>query len=127
MYKTLDYTVKNPLLEAAYNYIKLYKNITFQKNTIWEATEKIIKFDKMKRWDERICNWMEDQDSMIQITAAPHAVYTVSGENLQKLYRLARDHGRRFHIHVSETRKEVEDCMKAFGMTPVLRHCLSVR
>ena len=76
--------------------------------------------DKMKASkEERICNWMEDQDSMIQITAAPHAVYTVSGENLQKLYRLARDHERRFHIHVSETRKEVEDCMKAFGMTPV--------
>ena len=76
--------------------------------------------DKMKASkEERICNWMEDQDSMIQITAAPHAVYTVSGENLQKLYRLARDHGRRFHIHISETRKEVEDCMKAFGMTPV--------
>ena len=65
MYKTLDYTVKNPLLEAAYNYIKLYKNITFQKNTIWEATEKIIKFDKMKRWDEQI---VEHLDTIIKIT-----------------------------------------------------------
>lgn len=39
MYKTLDYTVKNLLLEVVYNYIKLYKNTTFQENKIWEATE----------------------------------------------------------------------------------------
>ena len=41
----LDYSVKNPLLEAAHNYIKLYKNTQFQENKIWQATE-----DNHKIW-----------------------------------------------------------------------------
>jgi 5-methylthioadenosine/S-adenosylhomocysteine deaminase len=31
----------------------------------------------------------------------------------------ARKHGLKIHIHISETRKEVEDCMKEHGMSPV--------
>ncbi|MCL1921771.1 MAG: amidohydrolase [Kiritimatiellaeota bacterium] len=52
-------------------------------------------------------------------TFAPHAVYTVSGQTLRAVAEEARERGAFIHTHASETRQEVEDCMKAHGMTPV--------
>lgn len=57
----------------------------------------------------------------IQIGLAPHAVYTVSPEKLRLCGTLARKHGARVHIHASETLKEVEDCLREHGVTPI-RH-----
>ncbi len=55
----------------------------------------------------------------ISLTVAPHAIYTNSRENLIYAARLARENGRLIHIHVAETRKEVDDCLSQTGMTPV--------
>ena len=55
----------------------------------------------------------------IQLVMAPHGVYTVGPERLRSSAEFAREHGLRIHIHISETRKEVEDCLKTYGMTPV--------
>lgn len=57
----------------------------------------------------------------IQIGLAPHAVYTVSPGKLKVCAALARKHGARVHIHASETIKEVEDCLREHGVTPI-RH-----
>ena len=51
---------------------------------------------------------------------AIHAIYSVSEEMILWATRFAREHGLRIHIHLSETRKEVEDCKKQHnGMSPV--------
>lgn len=51
---------------------------------------------------------------------ALHAIYSVSEEMILWASEFARNHGIRLHIHLSETRKEVEDCKAAHGgMTPV--------
>lgn len=49
-----------------------------------------------------------------------HAIYSVREEMILWAAAFAREHGLKIHIHVSETKKEVEDCMAAHdGMSPV--------
>ena len=55
----------------------------------------------------------------IQLVMAPHAIYTVGAEKLKSCAAFARDNGLRIHIHVSETRQEVDDCLAQHGLTPV--------
>lgn len=49
-----------------------------------------------------------------------HAVYTVSERSLHWIRDYSRQNNLRLHIHLCETRKEVEDCKAAHGgLTPV--------
>lgn len=66
-----------------------------------------------------IKNWSDPTDGRIQLVVAPHSVYTVGPEKLKKAAALARKYGLRLHIHLSETEKEVSDCVREHGMTPV--------
>jgi 5-methylthioadenosine/S-adenosylhomocysteine deaminase len=50
---------------------------------------------------------------------APHAPYTVSEEHLKAVRALSDRMGAPIVIHISETRREVEDSMKDKGATPV--------
>ncbi|MFH1126406.1 MAG: amidohydrolase [Candidatus Altiarchaeota archaeon] len=49
----------------------------------------------------------------------PHAVYTVSKENLKWIADYASKHNLLMHFHLSETRKENEDCVRKYGKRPV--------
>jgi 5-methylthioadenosine/S-adenosylhomocysteine deaminase len=49
---------------------------------------------------------------------APHAIYTVSEDSLRWIAELAADRGVPIHIHLSETRQEVQDCVAAHGERP---------
>ncbi len=51
--------------------------------------------------------------------AGLHSVYTVSEEMILWTAEFAREHGLRLHIHLSETEKEVRDCIARRGLTPV--------
>jgi len=55
-----------------------------------------------------------------RITAAvgPHAIYTVSSEGLRWCADFARQEGIGIHIHLSETEKEVNDCLALHGKRP---------
>ena len=55
----------------------------------------------------------------IQLTYAPHAVYTVSGITLRRIAEKAGASGGIIHIHASETRQEVDTCVKENGMSPI--------
>lgn len=57
--------------------------------------------------------------SRIQFALGPHAIYTVSRDSLAWLADFAREKGLLIHIHLSETKREVEDCLSAHGLTPV--------
>lgn len=63
--------------------------------------------------------WVDPSDGLITLTVAPHAIYTVSPDLLVKCADTARSLGLKLHIHLSETRQEVEDCLRAHGTTPV--------
>lgn len=55
----------------------------------------------------------------IKITLAPHSVYACSTNTLEKVKQASEENNFRVHIHVSESEKEVVDCRKTHGKTPV--------
>jgi 5-methylthioadenosine/S-adenosylhomocysteine deaminase len=62
-----------------------------------------------------------DAQGRIRMLVAPHAVYTCSPDYLKTCRELAEKFGVGIHIHMSETAKEVADCVREYGKTPV-RH-----
>jgi len=48
----------------------------------------------------------------------PHAIYTVSEQSLRWCKQFADEHDLMIHIHLSETEKEVADCVAKHGMRP---------
>ena len=68
---------------------------------------------------EMLKHWVDPSGGRITLTVAPHAIYTVGPELLQQCSRTARDLGLKLHIHVAETRAEVDDCLRDHGTTPV--------
>lgn len=63
--------------------------------------------------------WKDPTGGRIQLCIAPHAIYTVGTKKLIESAEWARNAGLKLTIHLSETRKEVEDCLKEHGTTPV--------
>jgi 5-methylthioadenosine/S-adenosylhomocysteine deaminase len=57
--------------------------------------------------------------SLVTPAIAPHAPYTVSEEHLKAVRALSDRTGAPIVIHISETRREVEDSLKNKGATPV--------
>ena len=68
--------------------------------------------------------WLEDLDRCasfgprISVAVAPHAIYTVGSESLERVAGIARERDLPIHIHLSETAKEVEDCVAEHGVRP---------
>ncbi|MBC8207292.1 MAG: amidohydrolase [Kiritimatiellales bacterium] len=54
----------------------------------------------------------------IHFQLGPHALYTVSKEALVWCSEFANEHGIMIHTHLSETEREVADCIKEHGMRP---------
>lgn len=63
-------------------------------------------------------DWADDE-GLVRLTLAPHAVYTVCENLWRRCAEFARERGLLLHIHLSETQKEVADCVAAHGKTPV--------
>jgi 5-methylthioadenosine/S-adenosylhomocysteine deaminase len=55
---------------------------------------------------------------LISPALAPHAIYTVSEESLRWIGELSADRDLPVQIHLSETEKEVQDCIAAHGCRP---------
>ena len=58
-------------------------------------------------------------DGRIHIMLGPHAPYTCSVEYLKKVIDKAKQLGCEIHMHLSETKGEVEDCIKEHGISPI--------
>lgn len=58
-------------------------------------------------------------DPLIHAAAAPHSVYTCSEKTLQESAALARHYGAPILIHVSETKREVDESRAKHGLSPV--------
>ena len=59
------------------------------------------------------------KSELLDFAVAPHAIYTCGKENLIKAKNLAFELGILLHIHISETKQEVEGCIKKTGLRPV--------
>ena len=76
--------------------------------------------EKAKEHTKKVFKLVEENyGERIQMSVAPHAIYTVSGELLQWLNDFSREHGLLMQMHVAETEGEVRDSVKNFGLSPV--------
>lgn len=66
-------------------------------------------------------------DPLLGFCLAPHAPYTVGDRTFAKVLTLAEQCDIPIHLHVHETRQEIDDSMRLFGVRPIERlHRLGV-
>jgi 5-methylthioadenosine/S-adenosylhomocysteine deaminase len=70
------------------------------------------------KFTEELCRTYQGHPR-VRVAVEPHAVYTCSPDLLEKSKALADAHNTRWIIHLSETAKEVADCLEHYGDTPV--------
>jgi 5-methylthioadenosine/S-adenosylhomocysteine deaminase len=58
---------------------------------------------------------------LLRFCLAPHAPYTVSDRSFEKVLTLSEQCDIPLHMHIHETRKEIEDSVKLFGVRPIER------
>ncbi len=59
------------------------------------------------------------KNSRINLRLGPHAPYTCPGDILKEIVESAKNLGVGIHIHVSETKEQVEDSIKLTGKSPI--------
>ena len=59
------------------------------------------------------------ENERIDFAMMPHSIYTCSKKNLITAAEKARSLGMLIHTHVSETKKEIDDCLKEHNIRPV--------
>jgi len=77
-----------------------------------KAKEQIIR-------NEALYKESKELPERIIFALGPHAIYTVSESSLCWVRDFAEKHDLLVHVHLSETKTEVEDCIKRYGMRPV--------
>jgi len=81
-------------------------------------------FDADGRTEETKARVLAELDALagsgprIELSLAPHSIYTCSEELLRWAAETAAERGLAFHIHLSETEREVSDCLAAHGARP---------
>ena len=90
--------------------IRAAVGVTFMDRQSERRTEDNFRF---------IEQWADRANGRIQITVAPHAIYTVSEALFRRCAEAARNKGLVLHTHLAETEQEVKDCIASHGMTPV--------
>jgi 5-methylthioadenosine/S-adenosylhomocysteine deaminase len=73
--------------------------------------------DQIERAEPFVTRWKGDD--LIVPAVGPHAVYTCSEETLLRSKEIAEEHDVMLHIHLSETRSEVESFVNSCGQSPV--------
>lgn len=64
-------------------------------------------------------NWQGAGGGRITVMLGPHSIYTCEPSYLKEIKGLSEKLGLGIHIHLSETRQEVEDSFKKHGKSPV--------
>lgn len=70
---------------------------------------------------QRATSYLDElpQDSKIKKALYCHAIYTCSEKLIRSFFDLSKKYDTYLQIHVSETQKEVEDCIQKHGCRPV--------
>ncbi len=58
-------------------------------------------------------------DGRITVMFGPHAPYTCPPDFLRRVAEIAKERKAEVHIHLSETKGEVENCLKDYGKSPI--------
>lgn len=76
-------------------------------NTRFEETRSLYK------------NWHNKGEGRITVMVGPHAPYTCSGDYLKASVELAKELKVGLHIHLAESKKEIQDLYEAQGKSPI--------
>lgn len=68
---------------------------------------------------ELVEQWHCKADGMVKVMLGPHAPYTCPPEYLERVMKLADEHKVGIHIHLAETKAEVDEIKEKYGTTPV--------
>jgi 5-methylthioadenosine/S-adenosylhomocysteine deaminase len=74
--------------------------------------------EKLRESAHRSLEQLSECGLEIAPALAPHAIYTVSEESLRWIGELSAERELPVHIHLSETEKEVQDCLAEHGERP---------
>jgi 5-methylthioadenosine/S-adenosylhomocysteine deaminase len=74
--------------------------------------------ERMRRSALESLEALSDLGPAVSPALAPHSIYTVSEDSLRWMAELGAERGVPIQIHLSETAKEVEDCIAAHGERP---------
>ncbi len=122
-------------LEMSLAGITTYTDMYYFEDTVAEATKQagirgvlgqtIIGFPApdYKTWRDTLAGTEKyiqkyRHDSLITPAVAPHSIYTLPDDALKASHELAIKYGVPLLIHLSETKKEVNDAIAQRGMTP---------
>lgn len=59
------------------------------------------------------------ESDRVKIAVMPHSIYLVGEKTFKRCAKIAHEEGMVLHTHLSETLKEVRDCKKQYGCSPV--------
>ncbi len=94
-------------MRPALSYVVLDKNDPEESER--QKVQCLEMYEMAQKWDKKA-----------HLLLAVHAIYSVREPMMLWAVDFARKHGLKIHMHLSETRKEVEDCMREHGgMSPV--------
>lgn len=62
----------------------------------------------------------EASDGRIKFSMAPHAIYTTTSDSYKFANKWIKANGGILHTHMSETKGEVDNCLKEHGNTPLM-------
>jgi len=123
------------LLEMIASGTTTFLDMYFFEDTIAKTTKKagvrgflgfpVLDFDNPEcsynelfpKCEQFIRTWKDDD--LITPVIAPHGTYTCGPESLHKSKELSEKYDLLLHIHCSETREEVYDIQKQYGLRPV--------
>jgi 5-methylthioadenosine/S-adenosylhomocysteine deaminase len=125
---------KAAILEMKSNGIAAFMDMYFYEDQVARAAEELgmhvilgeglldIKsqenFEKDFKETERLLEKYKD-NKLVSVSVAPHSIYTVNEPNLIRCKELADKYNAILQIHLAETKKEFDDCVKERGLTPV--------
>lgn len=126
---------KLAMLEMAKSGTVFFSDMYFEQAAIMKATAEIglraavsiVGFDmfdpaQTKQKIAAIEKFLELENpapELIKKVLAIHSVYTVSSQLIEHTAKVARENNMMLHIHASETKKEVDDCIKEHGCSPI--------
>lgn len=60
-------------------------------------------------------------NQLISVAIGPHSPYAVDDQMMQRVIQLSKIHNLPIHIHLHETKKEVDDYKEKYGVSPIVR------
>ncbi|SDZ27724.1 5-methylthioadenosine/S-adenosylhomocysteine deaminase [Proteiniborus ethanoligenes] len=81
-----------------------------------DSGDQDLKINNAKKYYD---SWHGKADGRITVMAGPHAPYSCEPSFLHKVINMAAEKGMGIHIHLSESKKEVEDSYNLRGKSPI--------